>query len=209
MLIADPPDLTDQQEPEAPHPGHRRRAPLVTRRLLTLTVAMVGLLCVAVVPFLLISAYHTVRNSTGGQVSSDIRRQGAPIITLPPSPTGLLVITGGNGQPVGLTVLGINPSGRGGTAIVVPVATALERPEPTTVGSVYAAGGLSAQVAAIEELLGVRIGSSMTVDQAGLAQLLAHHYRNHYGGCVLLMNKGQNIFPVITVNEQDRVFSCF
>ena len=171
MLTVDPPASPPSTDPASRLPGRGRRAPAVTRPWLSVAIALIGLTCLAFIPSLLLSAYHTVRSSTGGK-ASNVSVKGSPIITLAPSAAGLLVVTGADGQPVGLTVFGVNPSGKGGTAIVVPVATALERAKPVPVGSLYASGGLASEVAAVEELLGIRISSSLSVDQAGLAPLL-------------------------------------
>jgi hypothetical protein len=172
MITADPPASSPSTDVPGQKAGHRRRAAAVTRPGVTAAVALVGLLSIAVVPSLLLSAYHTVRSSTGGK-ASNVNVKGSPIISLAPSAAGLLVVTGADAKPVGLTVLGVNSSGTGGAAIVVPVATALERTPPASVGSIYASGGLEGEVAAVEELLGIRISSSLSVDQKGLAELLA------------------------------------
>lgn len=171
MTTADTPSSPTTDVP-GPKAGRRRHASAVTRPGVTAAVALVGVLTVALVPALLLSAYHTVRSSTGGK-ASNVNVKGSPIISLAPSAAGLLVVTGADAKPVGLTVLAVNPSGAGGAAIVVPVATALERTPPVTVGSIYASGGLEGEVAAVEELLGIRISSSLSVDQSALAGLLA------------------------------------
>ena len=79
------------------------------------------------------------------------------------------------GQPASLTVFSVAADGKGGTAIVVPLATAayLEGlAKPVRLDSAFGDGGLDAETRGVESVLGISTTASQTANEEQLAALL-------------------------------------
>ena len=137
----------------------------------TWAAGVVGVTAAVAVPILGLAAARTLGDSTAGVLDAAPASQADPSET----PGALLVTVDGN-DVIGLTVLALEPSGAGGTAVVVPAgstATVDGFDHPTRLAAAYTQGGMDAQVTATEGLLGVTFSAAEQVDAAGLRTLLA------------------------------------
>lgn len=147
---------------------HRPR--VRTRSRATVLLAMVVATVVTAAALLAVSAWHTLRNSTGGTL---VTFGGPPVQLLPRTPGSLLVTVGADNKVAGLTVFAEDPSGHGGTVIVIPVASRVDAiAGPARIGSLFDSGGLEAETNAVASLLGVDLAGSVAVDQAALSTFL-------------------------------------
>ncbi len=171
--LAPPLPLVDAPEAVATEPPRRhRRTPLRTRRLRTAIVALVIVAVAVALPFLVVKATRTVANSKAGRT---VTSTGPTVTELPNTPAALLVTVGPDHQVAGLTLLALDGSGQGGTAIVIPAGTEVPGAAgspPTRLADAYAAGGLAAQREAVESTLGITTSLAAEVDEAGLTTLL-------------------------------------
>ncbi len=158
--------------PEPERHRHRRRTALRTHPLRTGVVAVIIVATAVTVPLLVVKATHTIANSKAGRTIDSV---GVTTSRLPNTPAALLVVDGPDGSVAGLTVLALDNSKSGGTAVVVPAGTevpaALGQPV-TRLGDAFAAGGLATEREALEGVLGITTSLADQVDEAGLAALL-------------------------------------
>jgi LytR cell envelope-related transcriptional attenuator len=153
-------------------PTRRRRTALRTHRLRTGLVALVIVAAAVAVPLLVVKATRTIANSKAGHT---IDSSGVITSRLPDTPAALLVTVGPDGTVAGLTVLALDGSGSGGTAVVVPAGTevpAAAGHTATRLAGAFDNGGLDAEQEALEGVLGITTSLSEQVDDAGLTALL-------------------------------------
>lgn len=149
---------------------HRTR----TRSVRTWLVLATALVVAVTVPILVAGAVHTIANSKEGRRSVTFTDEGISLATLPRTP-GALLVTVDNGDVVGLTVFALSASGRGGTIIPLPTGTqaaVVGSEEPARLAEAYHAGGLNAQVEAVESFLGVTFDVAAEASPSDLATLL-------------------------------------
>ncbi len=171
----DPSVPVDQQTDDRPavdrRPRHRRVAAR-THRVRTGVVTLILVLVLAAVPLLVLKASRTIANSKAGRTVTSLAGSTSE---LPDTPVALLVTKGADGTVVGLTLLALDGSGSGGTALVVPAGTEVAGSEGQTgtrLGAAYGTGGLAAEREAVEGTFGVTTSVSEEVDQKGLEALL-------------------------------------
>jgi len=131
-----------------------------------------GLVTALSIPLLGVAAARTLGDSKAGKLDVPTGTVG---VVSADTPGALLVAKDGN-DVIGLTVLALQPSGAGGTAVVVPVgseATVDGFDRPTRLANAYQKGGLDAEATATEGLLGVTFSTEQEVDRDGLLALLA------------------------------------
>jgi LytR cell envelope-related transcriptional attenuator len=173
---ASEPEPADEQSPAAPpaddRPRRRRRTAPRTHRVHTGIVVLVLVAVLVAVPFLILKASHTIANSKAGRTVTSLS---AAASRLPDTPVALLVLKGADGAVAGLTLLALDGTGAGGTALVVPAGTEVaggEGQPGTRLAAAYEDGGLAAERQAVEGLFGITTAMSEEVDLAGLAALL-------------------------------------
>jgi hypothetical protein len=165
-------DVLTESEPNA-RPRRHKRTPWRKRRARTAFVCLLALAVIATGTLLVFRAAHTINNSKAGRTTPSA---GAPLSLLPNTPAGLLVIRGADREVQTMAVLGLAPSERGGTVIVVPAGTAVAASSGaplTRLGQAFDSGGLAAETEAVEGFLGVTLAQSAVVDEPQLARLLA------------------------------------
>jgi hypothetical protein len=149
----------------------RRRTALRTRPLRTALVALAIVAVAVAVPLLVVKATRTIANSKAGRTIESV---GVTTNRLPDTPAALLVAIGPDGTVAGLTVLALDGSGSGGTAVVVPAGTEVPpvagQPD-SRLGAAFD-NGLAAEREALEGVLGITTSIAEQVDEAGLAALL-------------------------------------
>jgi hypothetical protein len=163
-------------DPEAakPEPGKPRRIAAHTRRARTGAVAVIAVASAIALPLLVVKASRTIANSKAGRTATTV----APArSSVPDTPAALLVEIGADGTVGGLTLLGLDASGSGGSVIIVPAGTewfTTGTARPVRLASAFdQGGGLDAQRDAVEGVLGITTSIGEQVDEAGLAALLA------------------------------------
>lgn len=155
------------QAPQVAETGPTRGWMVVFSSLLTLAVvAGAALTWVGV---------ETVRDSTAGRrlATTDPTEPGFEGF-LEPTPT-LLVLHEREGSLVSLTLLSLGSQDAGGSVLVIPPATRVEREDysgPLSVAYAFG-GGVDAMFSLVEELLGIGITERLVVDDDRWAQLTA------------------------------------
>jgi hypothetical protein len=146
-----------------------RRAPAVTDRGRTVSVAVVLAAVAALVPLLVWRGADILRTSTAGRVEETVRLRPRP---LPDTPATLVVLLE-RSEPVGLLVVARSPSGSTLLPLPVASATVLEADgEEMPLGAAWAAGGLDAMATAVAGLLEVELQGQVTLDEAALVEYL-------------------------------------
>ncbi len=150
-------------------PGPKRHR-LRTSPRRTLLVALCALGAAAATPLLGLVAARTIANSHEGRAVD----AGPPLRELPDTPAALLVGTDASGKPASLTLFSIAADGRGGTVLVVPLATAayIDGPaKPVPLTQAWTRGGLAGQTNGVESVLGISTSTSQQLDEDGLTAL--------------------------------------
>jgi hypothetical protein len=172
--------MTEAPEAPAERPPKPRRTATNTRRLRTGAIALVAVAGAVALPLLVVKASRTIANSKAGRTATTVP---PPTATVPDTPAALLVEVGPDGTVGGLTLLGLDPSGHGGGAIVVPAGTewfVAGAAHPVRLASAFDnGGGLTAQREALEGVLGITTSVAEQVDEQGLAALLAPYAPLH------------------------------
>jgi hypothetical protein len=164
----------DEDLDPAASPGHRRRQVrhrIRTAPVRTIAVALVAVAVAVALPVLGIVAARTIANSREGRaVVAD-----APVRQLPSTPAALLVGLDDAAAPASLTLFSLAAGGKGGTVLVLPLATAayLDGPaRPQRLDAAYERGGLDGQTEGVESVLGISTAVSEEVDEDALTELL-------------------------------------
>ena len=165
-------DLLEADAEPSDRAGRRRARHVVrTRPRRTWLMLLLAVVVLLLLPLLAVVAGRTIANSREGKAVDTT----TPVSELPSTPAALLVGLDRNGKPASLTVLSVAAGGKGGTVIVVPLATAAYLDDPakaTRLDSAYAAGGLDAQTQGVESVLGISTTTSQALDEDGLTTLL-------------------------------------
>jgi len=172
--------MSDTPEPSVERPPKVRRTATNTRRARTGAVAVIAVATAVALPFLVVKASRTIANSKAGRIATSVA---PPAASVPDTPAALLVEVGADGTVGGLTLLGLDASGKGGGIIVVPAGTewfATDAAHPVRLASAFDnGGGLAAQREAVEGVLGITTSVAEQVDEQGLAALLAPYAPLH------------------------------
>jgi hypothetical protein len=168
--------MTERSETDsvADRPTKPRRIAAHTRRARTGAVAVIAVATAVALPLLVVKASRTIANSKAGRTATTAAPARASV---PDTPAALLVEVGADGTVGGLTLLGLDASGTGGSVIVVPAGTewfTTGTARPVRLASAFdQGGGLQAQRDAVEGVLGITISIAEQVDETGLTALLA------------------------------------
>jgi hypothetical protein len=144
-------------------PGRRRRS--------TLIAAGAAVAAVALAVALGVLGAVTLYNSTEGADASS----GRPEMVFPATPTGLLAAVDDSGQLASMAVLVVQPGGRGGSIIPVPVsadASGGKGDERLPVAETFSLAGVDSLPAEAESLLGVSLDVVEVVDAERLTEIL-------------------------------------
>lgn len=145
------------------------------RRRRAVAAFVSGLAGLVLLPSGIVLGANRLLNETGGD-SVDNR----PTTKIPTTPTALVAVTNARGQVASMAMLALDPSGRGGSIVSVPVGANAEIPKSGTVhrvadsytGAADPAAGLAALRADVEGLLNVSFTAADDVTAAELAVLL-------------------------------------
>lgn len=143
-------------------PGRRRRRAVVA--------AVLGLVGVVALPAGLLAGGNTLLNEKGGDSVDN-----APTTRIPVTPTALVAVTNSRSEVAALAIVALDPSGKGGSIVSVPVGANAEIPKSGTIHRIadtFATGGIDGLKADVEGLLNVSFDTAVNVDAAGLALLV-------------------------------------
>lgn len=146
------------------------------RRRRALTAVALGVAGLLALPSGLVLGANRLLNESGGD-SVDNR----PTTRIPSTPTALLAVVNGRGQVASMAMLAVDPSGRGGSIVSIPVGANAEIPKTGTIhrvadsytGAADAAAGLAALRADVEGLLNVSFSTADDMTATELATVLA------------------------------------
>lgn len=146
------------------------------RRRRALTAVALGAAGLLALPSGLVLGANRLLNESGGD-SVDNR----PTTRIPSTPTALLAVVNGRGQVASMAMLAVDPSGRGGSIVSIPVGANAEIPKTGTIhrvadsytGAADAAAGLAALRADVEGLLNVSFSTADDMTATELATVLA------------------------------------
>ena len=128
---------------------------------------MVGLI---MLPSGLVVGANSLLNETGGNSVDDTSATKIPV-----TPTALVAVTNSRNEVASLAMLALDPSGRGGSIVSIPVGANAEIPKSGTIHRIadaYATGGIDALRADVEGLLNVSFNLVDDVDAAELGVYL-------------------------------------
>ena len=143
-------------------PGRRRRR--------AIAAVVTGLVGMVLLPSGLVVGANSLLNETGGNSVDD-----SSATKIPVTPTALVAVINSRNEVASLVMLAVDPSGRGGSIVSIPVGASAEIPKSGTIHRIadsYATGGMSALRADVEGLLNVSFNFADDVDAAELAVYL-------------------------------------
>ncbi len=142
----------------------------------TVAFPIVMVLIVIAIPMLLLAGRKTVLQSTDGKVLTEVTDPNLPNwqALTEPTPTLLLVQTGDDGTPVGLTVMSLTGDGAGGL-VFVPMSTVLDLPDigKLPLNVVAEKAGIDGLQKAVEGILGAGMTEVRVVSPQQWADLVA------------------------------------
>lgn len=109
-------------------------------------------------------------NDSGGDSVND------SVTAIPTTPVELLVVTSARNEVATVALIALDPSGRGGTIVSIPVGSAADVSEgeaPRRIVDGYATGGLDAVRAEVEDLTNISVDLARQVTATDLAVLLS------------------------------------
>ena len=137
------------------------------RRRRALAAAVTGAMALAVLPAGVVVGSARLLNEKGGNSVDD-----SPTTRIPVTPTALLAVTNNRNEVATLAMIALDPSGKGGSIVSIPVGANAEIPRNGTIhriGDSYATGGLAALRADVEGLLNVSFNFADDLTGAELA----------------------------------------
>lgn len=145
------------------------------RRRRAITAVALGVAGLLALPSGLVLGANRLLNETGGD-SVDNR----PTTRIPATPTALVAVVNGRGQVASMAMLAVDPSGRGGSIVSIPVGANAEIPKTGTihrvadsyVGAADPVAGLAALRADVEGLLNVSFSNADDMTATELAAVL-------------------------------------
>ena len=140
------------------------------RRRRAVAAVVTGVLAAAVLPAGLVLGANRLLNETGGNSVDD-----SPTMTIPVTPTALLAVTDSRNAVASLAMLTLDPSGKGGSIVSIPVGANAEIPKGGTIHRIadtFATGGIDGLRTDAEGLLNVSFNLAVTVNGPELGTLL-------------------------------------
>jgi hypothetical protein len=140
------------------------------RRRRAIAAVVTGLVGLVLLPSGLVVGANSLLNETGGNSVDD-----APTTKIPVTPTALVAVTNTRNEVAALAMLAVDPAGKGGSIVSIPVGANAEIPKSGTIHRIadsYASGGMDALRADVEGLLNVSFNLVDDVNAAELGALL-------------------------------------
>lgn len=140
------------------------------RRRRAIAAVVTGLVGLVLLPSGLVVGANSLLNETGGNSVDD-----APTTKIPVTPTALVAVTNTRNEVAALAMLAVDPAGKGGSIVSIPVGANAEIPKSGTIHRIadsYASGGMDALRADVEGLLNVSFNLVDDVNAAELGTLL-------------------------------------
>lgn len=135
-----------------------------------MAAVVTGLIGLVLLPSGLVVGANSLLNETGGNSVDD-----SSATKIPVTPTALVAVTNSRSEVASLAMLAVDPSGRGGSIVSIPVGANAEIPKSGTIHRIadaYATGGIDALRADVEGLLNVSFNLVDDVDSAELGVYL-------------------------------------
>lgn len=135
-----------------------------------MAAVVTGLVGLVMLPSGLVVGANSLLNETGGNSVDDTSATKIPV-----TPTALVAVTNSRNEVASLAMLALDPSGRGGSIVSIPVGANAEIPKSGTIHRIadaYATGGIDALRADVEGLLNVSFNLVDDVDAAELGVYL-------------------------------------
>lgn len=143
-------------------PARRRR-----RMVAAITCSVLALVAL---PSGLVVGASTLLNDSGGDSVNDA------VTTIPMTPVELLAVVNARKEVASLALLALNPSGKGGTIVSIPVGTAADVADGEPLRRIvdgYATGGLDSVRAEVEDLANITVDLAQEVTAEELATVLS------------------------------------
>ena len=140
------------------------------RRRRAVAAVVTGALALAVLPAGVVVGSSRLLNEKGGDSVDD-----SPTTRIPVTPTALLAVTNSRNEVASLAMIALDPSGRGGSIVSIPVGANAEIPRNGTIHRIadsYATGGLAGLRADVEGLLNVSFNFADDLTGAELAAVI-------------------------------------
>lgn len=140
------------------------------RRRRAVAALVTGALALAVLPAGVVVGSSRLLNEKGGDSVDD-----SPTTRIPVTPTALLAVTNSRNEVASLAMIALDPSGRGGSIVSIPVGANAEIPRNGTIHRIadsYATGGLAGLRADVEGLLNVSFNFADDLTGAELAAVI-------------------------------------
>lgn len=140
------------------------------RRRRAMAAVVTGIIGLVMLPSGLVVGANSLLNETGGNSVDD-----SSTTKIPVTPTALVAVTNTRSEVASLAMLALDPSGRGGSIVSIPVGANAEIPKSGTIHRIadsYTTGGIDALRADVEGLLNVSFSLVDDVDSAELAVYL-------------------------------------
>lgn len=135
-----------------------------------MAAVVTGLVGLVMLPSGLVVGANSLLNETGGNSVDD-----SSATKIPVTPTALVAVTNSRNEVASLAMLALDPSGRGGSIVSIPVGANAEIPKSGAIHRIadaYATGGIDALRADVEGLLNVSFNLVDDVDAAELGVYL-------------------------------------
>lgn len=135
-----------------------------------MAAVVTGIIGLVMLPSGLVVGANSLLNETGGNSVDD-----SSTTKIPVTPTALVAVTNTRSEVASLAMLALDPSGRGGSIVSIPVGANAEIPKSGTIHRIadsYTTGGIDALRADVEGLLNVSFSLVDDVDSAELAVYL-------------------------------------
>ena len=140
------------------------------RRRRAIAAAVTGALALAVLPAGVVVGSNRLLNEKGGNSVDD-----SPTTRIPVTPAAMLAVTNSRNEVASLAIIALDPSGKGGSIVSVPVGANAEIPKSGTIhriGDSYLTGGLAGLRADVEGLLNVSFNLADDLTGAELAAVI-------------------------------------
>lgn len=141
------------------------------RRRRAIAAVVTGVISMAVLPAGLVLGANRLLNEKGGDSVDD-----TPTQTIPVTPTALLAVTDARNEIASLAMFALDPSGKGGSIVSIPVGANAEIPKSGTIHRVsdtFATAGIDGLRTEVEGLLNVSFNLAAAVNAADLGSLLS------------------------------------
>lgn len=140
------------------------------RRRRTIAAVVTSIASAIALPSGLVVGANSLLNESGGNKVDEV-----PAIQIPKSVVQMIAVTGQRGDVASVAVWAVDPSGRGGTIVSLPVGAAADvsaDEPPRRIADSYLTGGLAALRADVEDLLNITLDGAEDYTAAEMAGLL-------------------------------------